>query len=149
MSDGPASASSAYDASTGLTASILRAARVLSRRTDAALRHLSLNTGQLILLSCLDVDAPPSIGEVATALGADRTTITASLRPLLRRRLIAVLTDPEDARLRRLSLTGEGHLLLSRGLPVILDADLSTAGVIEHHEQFQADLARLIRSFQV
>jgi hypothetical protein len=40
-------------------------------------------------------------------------------------------------------------LLLSRGLPVILDADLSTAGVIQHYKQFQAELARLIRSFQV
>jgi len=78
VSDGPASASSGYDASTGLTASILRAARVLSRRADAALQHLSLNNGQLILLSCLDVNAPPSIGEVAAALGADRTTVTAS-----------------------------------------------------------------------
>jgi DNA-binding MarR family transcriptional regulator len=100
-------------------------------------------------LSCLGVDAPPSIGEVATALGADRTTVTASLKPLLRRRLVAVLTDPEDARLRRLFLTEEGYLLLSRGLPVILDADISMAGVIQRHKQFQADLARLIRSFQV
>lgn len=149
MSDGPDFASSGYDASTGLTASILRAARVLSRRADAALRHLSLNTGQLILLSCLDVDTPPSIGEVAAALGSDRTTVTASLKPLLRRRLVAVLAAPEDARLRRLFLTEEGYLLLSRGLPVILDADLSKAGITQHHKQFQADLARLIRSFQV
>jgi len=98
-------------------------------------------------LSCLDLDVPPSIGEVATALGADRTTVTASLKPLLRRRLVAVLADPEDARLRRLFLTGEGYLLLSRGLPVILDAGPSTAGVTQHHEQFQAELAQLIRSF--
>jgi len=40
-------------------------------------------------------------------------------------------------------------LLLSRGLPVILDADRSTAGVIQRHEQFQAELAQLIRSFPV
>ncbi|MBN9459206.1 MAG: MarR family transcriptional regulator [Bosea sp.] len=149
MSYRPNAAGSGYDASAGMTASILRAARVVSRRTDAALQHLDLNTGQLILLSCLDADAPPSIGEVAAALGADRTTVTASLKPLLRRRLVAVLADPEDARLRRLSLTGEGYQLLSCGLPVILDADLSTAGVIQLHQQFRADLARLIRSFQV
>jgi DNA-binding MarR family transcriptional regulator len=137
VSDRPAPARLGHDASTGLTASILRAARVLSRRTDAALRHLSLNTGQLILLSCLDVNAPPPIGEVAAALGADRTTVTARLKPLLRRRLVAVLTDPKHARLRRFFLTEEGCLLLSRGLPVILDADRSTAGVTQHHEQFQ------------
>lgn len=100
-----------------------------------------------MLLSCLDVDTPPSIGEVAAALGADRTTVTASLKPLLRRRLVAVLTDPEDARSWQLSLTAEGYLPLSRGPPVILDAGLSTAGVTQHYMQFHAELAQLIRSF--
>ena len=46
-------------------------------------------------------------------------------------------------------MTEEGCLLLFRGLPVILDADLLTAGVAQDHKQFHADLARLIKSFQV
>ena len=48
----------------------------------------------------------------------DRTTLTAALKPLERRGLVAVTKDPSDRRGRRLSLTPEGRTLLASAVPV-------------------------------
>jgi DNA-binding MarR family transcriptional regulator len=48
----------------------------------------------------------------------DRTTLTAALKPLQRRGLIAVAKDPSDRRGRRLSLTPAGKTLLASAMPV-------------------------------
>lgn len=136
---------SSSEISDGLIASLLRAARSVSRKADAALQHLDLTTGQLILLSCLDKVDAPSIGEVASAIVADRTTVTASLKPLLRRRLVAVSVDQADARLRRVCLTKAGRLALAQGTPVILDMELAITTIIPELERFRAELTQVIR----
>lgn len=39
----------------------------------------------------------------------DRTTLTRNLRPLLDQGLIALISDPVDARVRRAQITATGH----------------------------------------
>jgi DNA-binding MarR family transcriptional regulator len=95
-----------------------RAARALARRFDAAFRPFEITQGQFSLLMSLNRPEPPTIGQVAPFLSMDRTTLTAALKPLVRRRLVVVTADREDARARRLSLTNEGHALLAEALPV-------------------------------
>jgi DNA-binding MarR family transcriptional regulator len=48
----------------------------------------------------------------------DRTTLTAALKPLERRRLVKVARNPSDRRGRQLSLTGDGKTLLASAVPV-------------------------------
>jgi len=55
---------------------------------------------------------PPAIGELAALLAMDRTTITANLKPLARRRLLKIVIDKDDRRSRRLQLTEAGRALL-------------------------------------
>jgi DNA-binding MarR family transcriptional regulator len=94
-----------------------RAARALARRYDAALRPLGLTSGQFSLLMALNRPEPPAMGEVASLLAMDRTTLTANLKPLERRGLLAVAPDSADRRSRRLELTEPGRALLARALP--------------------------------
>lgn len=94
-----------------------RAARVLARRFDAALRPAGLTNEQFSLLMALNRPQPPQIGELAALLGADRTTLTAALKPLVRQNLAVVQPDPEDGRVRRAALTPEGHARLTATLP--------------------------------
>ena len=94
-----------------------RAARALARRYDAALRPLGLTSGQFSLLMALNRPEPPVMGEVASLLAMDRTTLTANLKPLERRGLLAVAPDGADRRSRRLELTEPGRALLARALP--------------------------------
>jgi DNA-binding MarR family transcriptional regulator len=97
---------------------VQRAARALARRFDEALRPLDLTHGQFSLLISLNRPEPPSIGSVATLLAMDRTTLTANLKPLERRRLVTEATDKDDKRGRRLILTAAGRALVSKAFPV-------------------------------
>jgi len=97
---------------------VQRAARALARRFDEALRPLGLTNGQFSLMMALNRPEPPSIGSVATLLAMDRTTLTAALKPLERRGLVAVTADPGDRRSRRLTLTPAGRALLASAVPI-------------------------------
>jgi DNA-binding MarR family transcriptional regulator len=95
-----------------------RAARVLARRFDEALRPAGLTNGQFSLLMALNRPAPAAMREVADLLGADRTTLTAALKPLVRRGLAEFHTDDADSRVRRVALTAAGHACLAQALPI-------------------------------
>jgi DNA-binding MarR family transcriptional regulator len=95
-----------------------RAARAIGRRFDEALRPVGLNNGQYSLLISLNRPEPPRLGDVASLLAMDRTTLTANLKPLERRGLLAVLPDEKDRRSRRLSLTDDGRALLVAAVPI-------------------------------
>lgn len=95
-----------------------RAARVVARRFDDALRPLGLTSGQFSLLMSLNQPVPPGIGSIARLLAMDRTTLTANLKPLERRALVEVAVDEDDRRSRRLILTRAGRDLLIAALPV-------------------------------
>ena len=95
-----------------------RAARTLARRFDEALRPAGLTSGQFSLLMSLNQPRPPSIGAVATLLAMDRTTLTANLKPLERRGLVATAIDPDDRRGRLVLLTKGGRTALRSAVPV-------------------------------
>jgi DNA-binding MarR family transcriptional regulator len=95
-----------------------RAARMIARSFDDALRPLDLTNGQFSLLNALNRPQPAGMGSVAALLAMDRTTLTAALKPLERRGLINVAIDPADRRSRMLTLTREGRSLLARAVPI-------------------------------
>jgi DNA-binding MarR family transcriptional regulator len=113
---------------------VQRAARALSRRFDEAFRPLELTNQQFSLMMSLNRPAPAGMGAVASLLAVDRTTLTAALKPLERRGLVAVAVDPADRRGRLLQLTPAGRRLLARALPIWtrvhadLDAHLAGGG---------------------
>ena len=85
------------------------------------------------------------MADVAGLLAMDRTTLTAALKPLQRRRLATVSIDRGDKRGRRLALTERGRALLARALPiwesehVALEASLSPSDP----ERLRGDLRSL------
>jgi len=118
MSNGVSFAATVHVRDTCLCLHLQRAARAVARRFDAALRPLGLTNGQFSLMMSLNRPEPPTMGDVATLLAMDRTTLTAALKPLERRGLIAITVDPTDKRNRRLQLTREGRALLGKALPI-------------------------------
>ena len=95
-----------------------RAARALARRFDGAFRPLGLTSGQFSLMISLNRAEAPTIGSVADLLAMDRTTLTANLKPLLRRGLAELSVDASDRRVRRLSLTQAGVAVLLAAVPL-------------------------------
>ncbi|MBB4065767.1 MarR family winged helix-turn-helix transcriptional regulator [Gellertiella hungarica] len=95
-----------------------RAARELARTFDLAFQPLGLTNGQFSLMMALNRPQPPALGQLAGELRVDRTTLTAAVKVLERRRLVAGSRDPENRRVQRLSLTPEGYALLQLALPI-------------------------------
>ena len=98
-----------------------RAARKLARRFDVALKPFNLTNGQFSLMVALNQSEPPPIGRLAPLLGMDASTLTAAVKPLARRGLLTVETDPGDRRSRRLRITPEGVALMRQAVKVWRD----------------------------
>jgi DNA-binding MarR family transcriptional regulator len=94
-----------------------RAARLMARRFDEALRPFGLTNQQFSLLMSLNRPEPPPLGEVAALLGVDRTTLTAALKPLVRDGHVKPVPHPRDARSRLLKLTARGEKHVAKALP--------------------------------
>lgn len=124
---------------------VQRAARAVARRYDEALRPMQLTNGQFSLLMSLNRTEAPSMGSVATLLAMDRTTLTANLKPLERRRLVRVMVDATDRRSRRMSLTPSGRALLAAAIPLWKRAQAATESLVGQSscDRLRADLRAL------
>lgn len=120
-----------------------RAARVVARRYDDALRPAQLTNGQFSLLMALNRPCSPNLSEVSELLGMDRTTLTANLKPLARRGLLKVAVDPEDRRSRRLHLTPAGRAALVIAMPLWTQAQAETGRRVRRTSRLCADLRAL------
>jgi len=120
-----------------------RAARMIARRFDESLRPAGLTNGQFSLLMALNRPQPPTIGGVAALLAMDRTTLTASLKPLERRGLLRITVDPEDRRSRRLTLTPAGQAALSAALPLWRQEHAAIDLRLEDPDRLRGDLLAL------
>jgi DNA-binding MarR family transcriptional regulator len=89
---------------------VRRAARKLTHLYDTELAPAGLNLCQYGVLRAINSRgaALPSVQELAEQLVLDRSTIGQNLRPLVKDRLINLLTDPNDRRVRLIALTKLG-----------------------------------------
>jgi DNA-binding MarR family transcriptional regulator len=115
---------------------VRRAARATARRYDEALRPVGLTNGQFSLLMSLNRPYPGgmadvAMGEIASLLAMDRTTLTANLKPLERRGLVLVIVGPKDKRSRRLSLTEAGRDVLREALPIWRQAQVENGALVQ------------------
>jgi DNA-binding MarR family transcriptional regulator len=122
-----------------------RAARAVGRRFDRVFRPLDLTNGQFSLLMALNRPEPATIGDVAALLAMHRTSLTAALKPLERRGLVAVEIDAADRRARRLRLTPAGRGVLAAALPVWRDTHAAIERLVPKAgaERLRRDLRRL------
>jgi DNA-binding MarR family transcriptional regulator len=113
---------------------VQRAARALARRFDDAFRPLGLTNGQFSLMMALNRAEPPGMAAVASLLGMNRATLTAALKPLRRRGLVAIAADPADRRARRMTLSARGRRLLARAVPVWRRTHAAAETLLGHGE---------------
>lgn len=94
-----------------------KAARVVTRLYDEALRPTDLKITQFTLMVAIKFGAPGSITELADLLGLERTTLTRNLSVLERQGLIDV-QEGEQSRARVMSLTQDGLDKLAEAYPL-------------------------------
>jgi DNA-binding MarR family transcriptional regulator len=126
---------------------VQRAARLLARRFDAALKPVGLTNGQFSLLMSLNRPNLPgvpkaTVGSVSDLLGMDRTTLTAAARVLNWRGLLVLEAEPDDRRSKVLRLTPEGRRVLAEAVPIwtrehaLVESELGEGGA----ERLRLDL---------
>jgi DNA-binding MarR family transcriptional regulator len=125
---------------------VQRAARALARRFDEALKPVGLTNGQFSLLMSLNRPGPAGMRGVAELLAMDRTTLTAALKVLERRRLLTVAVDPADRRGRLLTLTAAGRRKLAAAVPVWKRHHHALEKLLRAPDAFRAELGRLSRA---
>lgn len=122
-----------------------RAARALARRFDVALKSAGITSGQFSLLMSLNRPQPPNLGSVAALLAMDRTTLTANLKPLERRGLVATTPDPKDRRARLLQLTPAGQTILGEATPIWLRLHAEIETTLPDADRLRLELNLLSR----
>jgi DNA-binding MarR family transcriptional regulator len=96
---------------------IRRASRILTQAYDAALRPTGLAVNQFTLLVAIYLSEPVSITQLAEGLFSDQTTTTRNVKLLEKQGLVA--TSPgSDRRIKLVSLTSDGKVLLDKALPL-------------------------------
>ena len=98
------------------SASLRRAARIVSQRYDHKMRASGLKGTQFTLLQALTIAGNISQGELGEILGLDSTTLTRTLALLRKKRWIQAKPG-EDRRQVRVILTAEGRSKYQSALP--------------------------------
>jgi len=106
---------------------IRRAARVVTRHYDAALRGTGITATQLPLLAAISAGANTSISALAATLDLERSTVSRDLDTLERLGLVAA-TTADDRRATALKLTARGQRKLSAGFRAWQRAHKALAG---------------------
>jgi DNA-binding MarR family transcriptional regulator len=96
---------------------LLRAARVVTRHYDDALRPAGITITQFGLLNMIQRYEPESISDVAQMLDIDRTTLSRNLKPLEKAGLVFRGNEGESRR-RRVLLTTLGVTKLKEAYPL-------------------------------
>jgi DNA-binding MarR family transcriptional regulator len=120
-----------------------RAARVLARRFDEALKPAGLTNGQFSMMMAMNRPGPVRMREVAALLGMDRTTLTAALKTLEKRGFVTMESDPEDRRGRVLALTDAGRDRLAEALPIWCEAHGALEVELDDPDRLRAGLLTL------
>lgn len=84
-----------------------------------------------------------SVSELAAALGVRHASVSQSRRSMEAAKLIESHADPDDARSRRLSLTGKGREIVSRLAPLWTLLNEASAEIDREAGQVVASLDRL------
>lgn len=119
-----------------------RATRILAEAFDDALRPHGLKGTQFTLLVAVSLTEEATVGRLAEAIDADRTTLTRTLAPLERDGLLENRPGA-DRRQRRMALTDAGERRLVEAYPAWrrTQASIVEGLGVEDWERLMAGLA--------
>lgn len=106
-----------------------RAARTITRAFDREMRASGLRATQFSVLVQLALRGVTAIGDLADALGVERTTLTRNLA-LIEDNGWVRIRPGEDARARNVEITAKGRAVLADALPAWRAAQKSTVKAI-------------------
>jgi DNA-binding MarR family transcriptional regulator len=110
-----------------MSASLRMATRRVARHYDRALAPVGITTNGYSILARLERLGPLPLGILAARLGADRSTLSRELAPLVDAGYVAAVPDPADRRRRTVVLSAAGRGLVRQARPLWEEAQASLA----------------------
>jgi DNA-binding MarR family transcriptional regulator len=107
-----------------------QAARRITRIFERELRPYGVRATQFTVLVMLSLKGAMTIGELAEALGTERTTLTRNLALIERASWVKIEPGEDDARSRIVTVTDVGRATLARSFPGWRKAQEATAAAI-------------------
>jgi len=107
-----------------------QAARTITRVFDRKLRPHGIRATQFSVLAALSIGGRATVGDLAEALGLDRTTLSRNLTPIEAQGWVRSRPGEHDARSRYLEITPNGTALLARAMPAWHAAQKAIAATI-------------------
>jgi DNA-binding MarR family transcriptional regulator len=107
-----------------------RASRTITRAFDRRLRSYGIRSTQFSILVTLMERGPTTIGELAEALGIERTTLTRNLSVVEDQGWVKISVGDTDGRSRVVTATRKGRRAVTKALPAWQEAqDAATAAL--------------------
>jgi DNA-binding MarR family transcriptional regulator len=104
--------------------------RQITQMYDQALAPLEITITQFSLLAYLFMRGEVSIGELTAEMLMDPTTLTRTLRPLERRKLLKITTARDDRRRRSVLLSEAGRATFRDAVPLWRQGAAQMTGVL-------------------
>lgn len=109
-------------------------ARALSRRItqiyEDVLRPSGLRATQANVMTAIAAHGSAPLSEIAKRIALDTSSLSRIVDVMRRNGWVVLRPDPEDERIRRVSLTVEGRDLYLRGLPLWREAQRRTRALL-------------------
>jgi len=120
-------------------ARLRKVTRRVTQTYDQALAPAGLTITQFGLIAYLAAHGDVSIGELADEMLMDPTTLTRTLRPLERRKLIRIVTARDDRRRRSVALSDTGRAAFRDALPLWRKAGAHLSEVLGNRNRAALD----------
>lgn len=91
--------------------------RLITQLYEDRLSTVGLKAGQFSILRATHFQGETTNRDLQEILVINQTTLSRNLKPLLRDEYLKLQADPDDGRIKRISLTSKGKALYAEALP--------------------------------
>jgi len=95
-----------------------KSSRLITQFYEERLKCVELKVGQFSILRAVSFQKETTNKELQNILVLEQTTLTRNLKPLFRDGYLQISLDPNDGRLKTISLTQSGRDLYEQALPI-------------------------------
>lgn len=96
--------------------------RLITQFYEEKLSQVGLKSGQYSILRAVNYEKVTSNKELRNILVIDQTTLSRNLKPLFRDGYLEQFPDPDDSRIKNISLTPKGKAMYEKSHPIWMKA---------------------------
>ena len=114
-----------------------KSSRLITQFYEERLKCVGLKVGQFSILRAVYFKKETTNKELQKILVLNQTTLTRNLKPLFRDEYLQTLSDPNDGRLKTISLTPNGKELYEQALPIWQQGQQDIVNKLGHQQAEQ------------